>query len=94
MVFCNYTFCEIFAHSDQGALGDTFEQLIRRCFTIKQGVKIDASDIEAWLQMAHSKRRSAPYRSFEVDTCDQRWYRITEMLVGEYMLTYCHRNHS
>lgn len=88
VVFCNFCFCEIFAQADQAALGMSFSQLVRSCFDRKQGIKIDSNDIEAWLKMANGNRRSVPFRSFEIDTIDKRWFRLTEMLVGEYMFTY------
>ena len=88
LVFCNFAFCDIFAFAEQDALGKTFEHLVRSCFERKQGIKIDSSDIDAWLAMAHSKRRSIPFRAFEVDTCDKRWYRLTELMVGDFMFTY------
>lgn len=88
VVFCNYPFCEIFAQTEQAILNQSFEQLIRSCFERKAGVNVEAEEIESWLTMAHQKRRSAPYRSFEIDTCDGRWLRLTEMMVGEYMVTY------
>lgn len=88
VVFCNFQFCDIFALTEEEALGQTFEHIVRGCFDRKLGIKIDSDDIEAWLEMALSKRRSKPFRTFEVDTCEQRWFRLTEMMVGEYMFTY------
>lgn len=88
VVFFNYPFCELFAQTEQAILSQSFEQLIRSCFERKAGVNVETDDIEAWLTMANLKRRSAPYRSFEVDTCDGRWLRLTEMIVGDYIVTY------
>ena len=88
VVFCNHPFCEIFAQTEQGIINQTFEDMIRSCYERKLGVNVESDNIEDWLAMAHSKRRSAPYRSFEVDTCDGRWHRLTEMMVGEYMIIY------
>jgi len=88
VVFCNAPFSEMFGQPDQAPIGQSFEQLILSCFERKQGVQIDSTDIQSWLEMAHSKRRSAPYRSFEVDTCCRRWFRLTEMIVGEFLFIY------
>ena len=88
VVFCNYPFSEIFAQTEESIIGLSFEDLIRSCYERKEGVHVETDQIEDWLAMAHSKRRSAPYRSFEVDTCDGRWHRLTEMMVGEYMIIY------
>lgn len=88
VIFCNHPFCEVFAQTEQTTLKQTFESLIRSCHERKEGVKIESAGIEDWLLMAHNKRRSAPFRSFEVDTCDGRWYRLTEMMVSDYMVTY------
>lgn len=88
VIFCNFAFCDIFALTEEQALNKTFEDLARSCFERRLGIKIDSDDIEAWLEMALSKRRSKPFRAFEIDTCEQRWFRLTEMMVGEYMFTY------
>lgn len=88
VVFCNQSFAEIFAQSEASTLNLTFEQLIRSCFDRKAGVKIDSTCINTWLEMAAEKRRSSSYRSFEIDTCDDRWFRLSEMMVGEFLFTY------
>lgn len=88
VVFCNQSFSDIFAQPEQACLNQNFEQLIRSCFERKEGVKIDSTCIETWLDMARDKRRSSTYRSFEIDTCDDRWFRLTEMMVDEFLFSY------
>ena len=88
VAFCNRIFADIFAQSEDNCLNKSFDQLIRSCFKRKEGVKIDSTCIETWLDMAREKRRSSAYRSFEIDTCDDRWFRLTEMVVGDFLFTY------
>lgn len=51
----------------------TFGSIMRHCHAHKVGPLIDCQDIEAWLDVVQTKRRSKPLRRFEVDLIDGRW---------------------
>ncbi len=61
----------------------TFDSLMRHCFERKTGPLIESDDIDAWLKMANSRRRSKPHRQFEVDMIDGRWTWATETMFGD-----------
>ncbi len=61
----------------------TFADIMRHCHAQQMGARVQASDIEAWLASADAKRRSKPHRSFVIDTCDGRLYRIEEISMGD-----------
>jgi diguanylate cyclase (GGDEF)-like protein len=51
-----------------------FADIIRCCYRQVTGPRIETDDVEAWLRMAESKRRTRPRRSFAVDMLDGRWF--------------------
>jgi len=61
----------------------TFSSIIRNCHLTRQGPQIDTTDIDAWLTMANSRRRTAKHRKFEVDLVDGRWLWALETTYGE-----------
>jgi len=61
----------------------TFDEIMRRCFEAKTGPLFGAKDIDDWLAVANSKRRSRPQRHFEVDLVDGRWFLASETIYGE-----------
>lgn len=58
----------------------TWEDMMRRCHALRQGVLIDTDDINAWLARVRPRYRSQPVRSFESDLTDGRWVWVTESL--------------
>lgn len=52
--------------------------VLRRNHANGQGARIETGDIEAWLASVRSRRGKQPYRSFEVDLCDGRWFWFTQ----------------
>ena len=52
----------------------SFATVMRNCHVNRVGARIETDDIEAWLQMAGSKRRSRARRSFAIDMLDGRWF--------------------
>lgn len=56
-----------------------FDDLVRHSAEGGQGLRIEGNDVEAWLAQAHAKRRSVPWRTFEVDLTDGRWLRVEEI---------------
>jgi diguanylate cyclase (GGDEF)-like protein len=58
----------------------TFAQIMRHCHQQGVGPKTKGA-IDDWLEMARSKRRSRPQRTFEIDICDDRWFLVNETLL-------------
>lgn len=58
----------------------TWAQLLRDNYTQRRGVVIAASDFEAWLASAQSRRGQQPFRAFETDLWDGRWLWMTETM--------------
>jgi len=56
----------------------SFADILRHCHRHKLGPAIECQDIEEWLRMAESKRRSRPHRSFTVDMLDNALFRAHE----------------
>ncbi|PKH07020.1 sensor domain-containing diguanylate cyclase [Moritella sp. Urea-trap-13] len=82
VIYCNESMAKLFDSTAAQALNKTFGELIKQCFNRSAGINIEADNVEKWLATAADKRRSVPFRSFETDTQDGRWYLITEQVVS------------
>lgn len=82
VIYCNDGMAKLFGNTAAEALNKTFNQLIKQCFNSTEGLNIEADDVEIWLQAANQKRRSVPFRSFEIDTQDGQWFLVTEQRVN------------
>lgn len=76
----------------QFALGDqtglTWANLMRHCYTKGVGTSIRTKDFEGWLRSTRSRRGKLPYRHFEGDMVDGRWFYVTETVdVNGWMLS-------
>jgi len=58
----------------------TWDDIMRRCHRLRQGVLIETDDIEAWLAEVKQRYRGRPVRSFASDLVDGRWIWVTESL--------------
>ena len=88
VIYNNDAFAEIFGIDPAKIVGNSFVELITHCFNTKSGINVESDELAPWLKVALSKRRSSPFRSFETDTVDGRWYRITQLLVDDYLFMY------
>lgn len=88
LVHCNEPCARLFGKSKEQATGCHFAQLARDCYTQKKGINIETDDIDSWLEYAFSKRRSPSFRSFETDTCEGQWYRLTEQIIDDSIFLY------
>lgn len=61
----------------------TFDSILRHCFEHRTGPLIESDDIDAWLRMANSRRRTKAHRRFEVDMIDGRWTWAGETVFGD-----------
>jgi len=65
----------------------TWADMLRRNHAERRGVALSTNDIEAWLTSTLSRRGKQAFRAFETDTCDGRWFWMTETLcTGGFML--------
>jgi diguanylate cyclase (GGDEF)-like protein len=85
---CNQAFCDIFYQDKKTMQGILFDDLMRKSFVERKGIRIEADDIDEWLKQAHQRRRQNPFRLFEVDLLDNRWFLFSEQVLptGEMLL--------
>jgi diguanylate cyclase (GGDEF)-like protein len=56
----------------------TWADLMRHCHIHKVGTVINTKDFEGWLRSTRSRRGKLPFRYFEGDVVDGRWFYVTE----------------
>lgn len=81
LVYANAIFYEITRQAPSTM--PTWSELIRDNHRSNRGLLIEADDIEEWLARAGKRRKSAPYRQFEVDTVDGRWILMSETVIPD-----------
>lgn len=88
VIGCNKAFAEIMFVNYEQIVGMSFNQILKAAFIANNGPKINTDDIDQWLLVANSKRRSREFRLFEVDLVDGRWYLMSEQTLanGEMLL--------
>lgn len=79
LVYANDTYYELTLQKP--GTHPKWEAVIRDNHRSNEGLLIEADDIEDWLQRARQRRRSIPYRQFEVDTVDGRWFLMSETTI-------------
>ncbi|MEP7706131.1 diguanylate cyclase [Paraglaciecola sp. 25GB23A] len=79
---CNQAFATLFGSSPNKFIHLHFSDIIRHAFSTQKGIKIDSDDIEEWLAMAMTKRRSQEFRVFEIDLLDGRWFLVSEQILA------------
>lgn len=79
LVYANTIFYELTA-LPPGSLPH-WRDLIRENHRSNKGLLIETDDIEDWLARAEQRRRSVPYRQFEIDTVDGRWILMSESVI-------------
>jgi diguanylate cyclase (GGDEF)-like protein len=65
----------------------SFADVIRHGFHGRFGVLIGSGDVERFLADVMKRRRSLPFRAFEVDTVDGEWFWMTEVLADGWLLS-------
>lgn len=60
----------------------TWGEIVRRNHQAGRGTVIATPDIEAWLVSTAARRGKVPYRAFETDMVDGRWFLMTETVVA------------
>jgi len=76
--YCNEQFADAMFIPVENAIGMPFEGMIRRAFELKKGINIDSGCIDDFIAYTRGVRRSRPFRLFEVDFTDGRWFLFSE----------------
>jgi diguanylate cyclase (GGDEF)-like protein len=76
MHYSNPAWGNAFGLQDQ--FGLTWADLMRHCHSKGVGTAIRTKDFEAWLRSTRSRRGKLPFRTFEGDMVDGRWFYVTE----------------
>tara|TARA_R110001583_G_scaffold47095_2_gene147520 strand:+ start:5379 stop:6287 length:909 start_codon:yes stop_codon:yes gene_type:complete len=89
LIYCNDAIGALFGMSAEEALNKSFSELSSSCFNSLKGINIEFTTLEAWLSHALTKRRSCPFRTFETDTQEGKWFLVTEQIVHkDYLYVY------
>jgi diguanylate cyclase (GGDEF)-like protein len=76
--YSNPAWGDAFGLRDQSGL--TWVDLMRHCHAQGVGTAIRTTDLEAWLRSTRSRRGKLPFRYFEGDMVDGRWFYVTETM--------------
>ena len=82
MLGCNLAFCDIFYQDPRSIQGISFDDLTRFSFRKGKAVRFDADNIEDWLAQAKQHWRQNPFRLFEVDLTDCRWFLLSRQVAS------------
>jgi diguanylate cyclase (GGDEF)-like protein len=88
LIGCNQAYADLLFIEFDTLIGKTFNQIYRLVFENRKGPKIEADDIEIWLEKVSTKRRERDFRIFEIDLVDGRWFLVSEQILpsGELLL--------
>ncbi len=79
LIYCNPAYAELYYYNSRDEfLGETFEHMVRTGHEQHRGVKIDSDNVDEFIAYAKTVRRSRPFRLFEVDFIDGRWFLFSE----------------
>ncbi len=81
LIYCNEVTSSLFGQSISDIEGKTFADLVEYCYLYSKGLLIEANNIHEWIVYANQKRRQSPFRSFEIDLHDGRWFLATERVI-------------
>lgn len=83
LIYCNEMMASLYAQSVDAVQGQAFSKLVEYCYLYNKGLIIEANSIHEWLVYANQKRRQAPFRNFEIDLHDGRWFLATERVIDD-----------
>ena len=88
LLCANRAFMDVFFVEESKLIGQYFSDIMRNAFHPSKGPRIDADNIDAWLNRVQQLRRSRDFRLFEVDLVDGRWFLFSEQTMpdGEMLL--------
>lgn len=81
--YCNQRFSQLMNLHPVKDKHIHWDEMLRANFALGRGVKVNSGDIESFIAYTHSARRSRPYRLFEVDFVDGRWFLFSEQMNNE-----------
>ncbi len=89
VVYANSNYAALFSDRPESLVGKTFSQASLQAYQSPDGLNIETTDIDSWIENALSNRRQHHFRSFQTDTKNGRWLQLTEqMLEDGHMLVY------
>ena len=80
LTYCNPAYADLYFMKREEMISLSHEEMTRRSFHSNRGVKIDSGDIDEFLRYVDKVRRSRPFRLFEVDFIDNRWFLFSEQM--------------
>lgn len=80
ILYHNRTFAAMFGFEEHPMIGHSHDEMMTWMFNSKAGTNIVKATLQEWLDHVHSRYRSSPFRSFEVDLTDGRWLLLTEQI--------------
>lgn len=84
IIFSNDSAAQMFGYKNPSSLQDLyFKDIITHCHHTQTGLAIQTDDLEGWLKIAYTKRRSKTHRRFETDLHNGSWYLISEHVVHD-----------
>lgn len=78
LAYANQAFRKAYDITSEGTL--TWHDIIQHAFAGQTGPAIETDDIGDWLIRADTLRGTLPFRSFEAEFHDGRWFMITEAM--------------
>ncbi|MCG7530575.1 diguanylate cyclase [Psychrobium sp. MM17-31] len=81
LIYCNEAMASMYAQPLDAVIGQSFSKLVEYCYLYNKGLVIEANSIHEWLVYANQKRRQSPFRNFEIDLHDGRWFLATERVI-------------
>ena len=81
LIYANSAFRSAYGFADVEAT--SWRQIIMNAFARGYGPVLEAARVEDWLTQADARRGTSPFRSFEADFHDGRWFLITESMQSD-----------
>ena len=83
LIYANYPYRDMFCMPQKIDLNCNFNEMVYHAFKEKRGIHIESEHIDDWLAYVATVRRGRPYRVFEVDLVDGRWFLFSEHLSSD-----------
>ena len=78
LIYANASFRSAYGFDDVEPAN--WRQIIMNAFARGRGPVLEAASVEDWLTRADTRRGTSPFRSFEADFHDGRWFLVTETM--------------
>jgi diguanylate cyclase (GGDEF)-like protein len=77
-IFHNQSFNKMFGLEAESMEGWALDDWLTWTYVNRGSINIEWESLEAWLNYVHGVSRSAPFRRFETDLLDGRWFLVSE----------------